>query len=88
MPLASMHSGKGYANSATLRENTSLLSTDTQKGTRSAFLHLAADLVRLNVEIIVVGGGNATLALKSATKTIPIVMTAVSDPVGAGLLLA
>ena len=47
---------------------------------------LAAELVRLNVDIIVVQGGNATLAAKNATKTIPIVMAAVSDPVGSGLV--
>jgi len=47
---------------------------------------LAADLVRLKVDIIVAGGGNATLAAKNATKTIPIVLTAVSDPVGSGLV--
>ena len=56
------------------------------EGNEERLFPLAADLVRLNVEIIVVGGGNATLALKSATKTIPIVMTAVSDPVGSGLV--
>jgi putative tryptophan/tyrosine transport system substrate-binding protein len=47
---------------------------------------LAAELVRLNMDIIVVGGGNATLAAKNATKTIPIVMGVASDPVGAGLV--
>ena len=47
---------------------------------------LASELVRLNVDIIVVGGGNATLAAKNATKTIPIVMGTASDPVGTGLV--
>src|SRR4030095_724310 len=47
---------------------------------------LAAELVRLNMDIIVVGGGNATLAAKNATKTIPIFMGVASDPVGAGLV--
>jgi putative tryptophan/tyrosine transport system substrate-binding protein len=47
---------------------------------------LAADLVRLKVDLIVVSGITAALAAKKATTTIPIVMTAVSDPVGAGLV--
>jgi putative ABC transport system substrate-binding protein len=49
---------------------------------------LAADLVRLNVDIIVVAGGtNVVRAAKNATKTIPIVMTGGGlDPVEAGLI--
>ena len=49
---------------------------------------LAAELVRLKVDIIVVAGGTATtLAAKNATKTIPIVMVGLgSDPVEAGLV--
>ena len=47
---------------------------------------LAAELVRLKVDIIVVAAGDATIqAAKNATKTIPIVMTGLgSDPVRAG----
>jgi putative ABC transport system substrate-binding protein len=56
-----------------------------QKRERSP--ELAADLVRLRVDLIVVtGGGGSTLAAKSATTTIPIVMAAVGDPVGSGLI--
>jgi putative tryptophan/tyrosine transport system substrate-binding protein len=47
---------------------------------------LAADLVRLKVDLIVVSGAPSALAAKSATTTIPIVMTTASDPVGAGLV--
>jgi len=47
---------------------------------------LAAELVHLKVDIIMVGGGNATLAAKNATKTVPIVMGTASDPVGTGLV--
>jgi ABC-type uncharacterized transport system substrate-binding protein len=47
---------------------------------------LAADLVRLKVDQIVVSGITAALAAKKATTTIPIVMTTVGDPVGAGLV--
>ena len=48
--------------------------------------NLAAELVQLKVDIIVVGGSPATQAAKNATKTIPIVMTNVTDPVGIGLV--
>jgi ABC-type uncharacterized transport system substrate-binding protein len=49
---------------------------------------LAADLVRLKVDIIVVAGGDRWVqAAKNATKTIPIIMVGVGrDPVEAGLI--
>jgi putative ABC transport system substrate-binding protein len=47
---------------------------------------LAAELVRLKVDLIVVAATPAAVAAKSATGTIPIVMTTVADPVGAGLI--
>jgi putative ABC transport system substrate-binding protein len=47
---------------------------------------LAADLVRLKVDLIVVTDTPSALAAKNATTTIPIVMTNVGDPVGAGLV--
>jgi putative ABC transport system substrate-binding protein len=45
---------------------------------------LAADLVRLNVDVIVAFVTQATEAAKKQTSTIPIVMVGVSDPIGAG----
>jgi putative tryptophan/tyrosine transport system substrate-binding protein len=47
---------------------------------------LAADLVRLNVEVIVTGGSTSTGAAKKVTTTIPIVMAQVNDPVGSGFV--
>jgi ABC-type uncharacterized transport system substrate-binding protein len=47
---------------------------------------LAADLVRLKVDLIVTSGGTTPLAAKRATTTIPIVMAGGGDPVGAGLV--
>jgi putative ABC transport system substrate-binding protein len=47
---------------------------------------LAADLVRLNVDVIVTAGPMDTRAAKQATSTIPIVMTWDQDPVGSGFV--
>jgi putative tryptophan/tyrosine transport system substrate-binding protein len=48
---------------------------------------LAAELVRLQVDVIVaVAGAAATRAVQHATRTIPIVMAGGSDPVGDGLV--
>ena len=45
---------------------------------------LAAELVRLKVDVIVVSGALATSAAKNATREIPIVMAVAGDPVGSG----
>jgi putative tryptophan/tyrosine transport system substrate-binding protein len=45
---------------------------------------LAAELVRLNVAVIITHGGPGTLALKQATSTIPIVMAAIGNAVEVG----
>jgi putative ABC transport system substrate-binding protein len=47
---------------------------------------LAADLVRLQVDVIVAFVTQATEVAKNQTTTIPIVMVGVGDPVGAGLI--
>ena len=47
---------------------------------------LAAELVRLKVDIIVTNGPYSTRAAKAATVTIPVVMAAVGDPVGDGIV--
>ena len=46
---------------------------------------LAADLIRLKVDVIVAFVTKAAEVAKSQTSTIPIVMVGVADPVGAGL---
>ena len=58
------------------------------EGKQDRFLELAAELVRLKVDIIVAAGGNRMVrAAKNATKTIPIVMAGGgSDPIAAGLI--
>ena len=47
---------------------------------------LAAELVRLKVDVIVSGGQTPTRAAKEATNTIPIVMANDRDPVGSGFV--
>jgi putative ABC transport system substrate-binding protein len=57
------------------------------EGNRDRYPELAAELVRLKADIVVVEGGNTPVrSVKSATKTIPIVMTGGSDPVEARLI--
>src|SRR5215831_17359589 len=58
------------------------------EGKQGRYPELAAELIRLKVDIVVVAGGPALIrAAKKATKTIPIVMAGGGvDPVGAGLV--
>src|SRR5215510_8244200 len=56
------------------------------EGKAERFPELAAELVRLRVDLILVITTPAALAAKHATQTIPIVMTSAIDPVGAGLV--
>ena len=56
------------------------------EGRTERFPEFAAEFVRLKVDIIVVETTPAALAVKDATKTIPIVFPTAIDPVGAGLV--
>jgi putative ABC transport system substrate-binding protein len=56
------------------------------EGKIDRYREIAAEVVRLKVDLIVVEGTGLALAAKSATTTIPIVMTNAGDPVGAGLV--
>lgn len=58
------------------------------EGKQDRLKELAHELVRLNVELIVAGGTASTRAAMEATKTIPIVMTNVSDPVALGFAVS
>jgi putative tryptophan/tyrosine transport system substrate-binding protein len=48
--------------------------------------HLAAELVRLRVDVIVAAGAGAIRAAKNATASIPIVMSEVNDPIALGFI--
>ena len=54
------------------------------EGHEDRLASLAAELVRLNVDIIVTDGAAVTRAAKSATRTIPIIMKNDGDPVASG----
>jgi putative ABC transport system substrate-binding protein len=56
------------------------------EGKYERFPELIAELVALKVDIIVTAGTPAALAVKRAMVRIPLVMAAVGDPVGAGLV--
>jgi putative ABC transport system substrate-binding protein len=56
------------------------------EGNRDRQRALAVELVRLKVDVIVVGGSGDTRAAKEATATIPIVMIQAGDPVGGGFV--
>jgi putative ABC transport system substrate-binding protein len=58
----------------------------TGNGRTDRFPGLAAELVGLKADVIVTRGTPAALAAKGATGTIPIVMAAVGEPVGTGLV--
>ncbi len=47
---------------------------------------LAAELVALKPDVLFAGGSQATFAASKATRTVPIVFVAVSDPVGMGIV--
>jgi putative ABC transport system substrate-binding protein len=55
-------------------------------GQYERFPDLAAELVRLQVDVLLVVATPAALAAKAATTTIPIVLAGVGDPVGSGLV--
>ena len=56
------------------------------EGRSERFAEIAAEFVRLKVDVIVTSGTAASLAAKQATSVIPIVFAVAGDPVGTGLV--
>jgi putative ABC transport system substrate-binding protein len=56
------------------------------EGKEERFPALAAELIRLNVNVIVTASAQAARAAKKASGTVPIIFTAINDPIGAGLV--
>jgi putative ABC transport system substrate-binding protein len=71
----------GYVDGRNLR-----LEARFAEGRDERYPALAAELVALQVDIIVTGGTPAAIAAKQATRTIPIVMGAIGDPVSVGIV--
>src|SRR5689334_6513995 len=82
--LAALRQGlreRGYVEGQNL-----LIEYRSSDGRDERFGALAAELVRMRVDLIVARGSPASLAAKDATQTIPIVMARTGDPVGSGLV--
>ena len=59
----------------------------TSEGAYDRLPAVAAELVRRNVDVIMMDGGTpGVIAAKNATRTIPIVFTSIADPVGSGVV--
>jgi ABC-type uncharacterized transport system substrate-binding protein len=71
----------GYVEGQTL-----LIEHRYAEGSEERLRDLAAELVRLQVEVIVAGGSAAIRAAQQDTRTIPIVMASSGDPVGLGFI--
>jgi len=57
-------------------------------GRAERFPDLAAEMVRLSVDLIVTRGTPAAKAAKGATETVPIVMAAIAEPLGVGVVVS
>ena len=69
-----------------IQKKTIVIEQRSAEGKLEKLPELAADLVRLEVDVIVTQGTPAAQAAKKATRTIPIVMGTASDAIGAGLI--
>jgi putative ABC transport system substrate-binding protein len=77
---------RAYANTATRRAANLIVERRYARGQAERFKEFAAEMVRLNVDVIVVVTTPAALAVMNATKTIPIVHPNAIDPLNTGLI--
>jgi putative tryptophan/tyrosine transport system substrate-binding protein len=63
-----------------------IFETRWAEGSAERFPDLIAELMRLKVDVLVVGGAAGALAAKNARITTPVVFAAVTDPLGYGLI--
>lgn len=66
--------------------NTAAIDVRWAEGDSTRFAEIAANFVRLKVDVIMTASTEAVRAVKRATSTIPIVFATAGDPVGAGLV--
>jgi len=77
---------RGFAELGYVDGQTLLLEFRWAHGKIADLQGLAAELVRLNVDVIVAGTSAAALAAKAASSAMPVVFTVAADPVGVGLI--
>ena len=77
---------RGMSNLGYVANLTVIIERRSAAGQTERLPSLAAELVHLRPQVIVASTPPATLAVKKATETIPIVMTFVNDPVALGLV--
>src|SRR5262245_64493421 len=77
---------KGLVDLGYIEGQTIVLEFRLARGNSDALPGLAAELVRLPVDLIVADGNSAAKAALDATRTIPIVMGAALDPLATGLV--
>jgi putative ABC transport system substrate-binding protein len=77
---------QGLSELGYVEKNNILVEYRFAEGALDRLPRLAAELVRLNVEVIVTAGAAATRPAKQATAVIPIVMANDNDPVGSGFV--
>src|SRR5262249_8908916 len=71
-----------------IEEQNLIIEYRSAEGGGERFADLAADLLRLNIDVIVTRGTPAVLAAKKVTTTTPIVMAATGDPLMVGASFA
>ncbi len=69
-----------------VEDRTLTLVVRNAEGRAGRYREFAEELVRLRVDVIVVQGNAALAVLKQTTRTIPIVMASIGDPVGSGFV--
>ena len=69
-----------------VEDQTIVLVVRNAEGRADRYAELANDVVRLRPDVIVVQGNAALAALRQVTRTLPIVMANIGDPVGAGFV--
>jgi putative ABC transport system substrate-binding protein len=78
--------GKGLREFGYVEGENLVIEYRSAEGHHERLPDLVSELLRLKVDLIVVRGTNEVIAVKNATSTIPVVMTAVAHPVGSGVV--
>jgi putative tryptophan/tyrosine transport system substrate-binding protein len=69
-----------------IEDRTVMIEYRWAEGRSERYAEIAAELVRLKVDVIITGGAEAVIAAKRATSAIPIIFAVAADPLGTGLV--